>query len=267
MPLRAVLSLEPGQDTLGAIRSLRYLARRDHRAVITYRDTMAKLANERQVLAERREETDRWVARESDRQRELVAVKNRQERILASHRTETQRLTGVAGDLAEREGRLATLLALVGESGGPTSGSGGGLEGRSARDFRGALDRPVAGRVTAEFGPRMDPRYKTRVPHRGLDLAPEVGSDVRAVYGGRVLYAGAFEDLGNLVVVRHPGGVTTLTSGLETLRVAKDDVLGFESVLGRSGETLYFEIRVDQKPEDPRQWLRPQLSRPLPPDS
>jgi septal ring factor EnvC (AmiA/AmiB activator) len=254
-----VLSLEPGRDALGAVRSLRYLARRDHRAVTTYRETMARLSDERRVLAERREEADRWVARERERQRELVGVRKRQESILARHRSESQRLTGLAGDLAERENRLTTLLALVGAGQGT-------LDGRSVRDFRGVLDWPVAGRVTAEFGPRMDPRYRTRVPHRGLDLAPEPESEVRAVYGGRVLYAGAFEDLGNLVVVRHPGGVTTLTSGLETLRVAKDDVLGFESVLGRAGEALYFEIRVDQKPENPRQWLRPQLSRPLPLD-
>jgi septal ring factor EnvC (AmiA/AmiB activator) len=98
------------------------------------------------------------------------------------------------------------------------------------------------------------------VPHRGLDLATEPGAEVRSVYGGRVLYAGAFEDLGNLVVVRHPGGVTTLTSGLQALRVAKDDVLTFGSVVGRASEIVYFEVRVEQRPEDPREWLRPLLS-------
>jgi septal ring factor EnvC (AmiA/AmiB activator) len=28
------------------------------------------------------------------------------------------------------------------------------------------------------------------------------------------------------------------------------------SVLGRAGTTLYFEIRIDNRPEDPERWAR-----------
>jgi septal ring factor EnvC (AmiA/AmiB activator) len=37
-------------------------------------------------------------------------------------------------------------------------------------------------------------------------------------------------------------------------------VLTFGSVVGRASEIVYFEVRVEQRPEDPREWLRPLLS-------
>ena len=255
LPIRAVLSLRADQDLPAAVRSLRYLALRDFRAVATYRATRERLEQERRVLGERREEAASWLSRERERQGQLVALRARQERMLAASLAEARRLAGLAENMTDRESRLSTLLDLMGRG---TSQ----LEGRSARDFKGALEWPVAGRVSAEFGPRLDPRYRTRVPHRGLDLSTSPGAEVRSVYGGRVLYAGAFEDLGNLVVVRHPGGVTTLTSGLQALRVAKDDVLAFGAVVGRASEVVYFEVRVEQRPEDPREWLRPLLPSP-----
>jgi septal ring factor EnvC (AmiA/AmiB activator) len=253
LPIRALLSLRADQDLPAAVRSLRYLALRDFRAVAAYRETRERLELERRVLTTRREEAASWLGRERERQAQLLTLRSRQERLLAANLGEARRLAGLAENLSDRESRLTTLLDLL-------SRGASELEGRSARDFKGALEWPVAARVAAEFGPRLDPRYKTRVPHRGLDLTTEPGAEVRSVYGGRVLYAGAFEDLGNLVVVRHPGGVTTLTSGLQALRVAKDDVLTFGSVVGRASEIVYFEVRVEQRPEDPREWLRPLLS-------
>ena len=50
-------------------------------------------------------------------------------------------------------------------------------------------------RVTAGFGPRLDPRYGTRVPHHGIDLETSPGADVVAVYPGRVVYAAPFLSL------------------------------------------------------------------------
>jgi septal ring factor EnvC (AmiA/AmiB activator) len=259
LPVRALLSLRADGDLPAAVRSLRFLAQRDFRAVASYRENRRRLEAERELLAARREEATRWLGRERERQVALVAARNRQQGLLEANLGEARRIEGLATDLNEREGRLSTLVDLVAQ-GSPE------LAGRSVRDFRGALEWPVDGRVTAEFGPRLDPRYKTRVPHRGIDVTTAPGTEVRAVYGGRVLYAGAFEDLGNLVVLRHPGGVTTLTSGLQALRVAKDDVLTFGAVVGRASEVVYFEVRVEQRPEDPRQWLRPLLRQANPPD-
>ena len=124
------------------------------------------------------------------------------------------------------------------------------------QEFRGLLDWPVKGRITGAFGPRLDPRYRTRVPHNGVDLATGPGSDVVAVYPGRVVFAAAFEGYGPTVVLQHAGKVFTLYAGLLGVTVKRDDLVSLRQPLGRAGETLYFEIRVENRPEDPRHWLR-----------
>jgi murein DD-endopeptidase MepM/ murein hydrolase activator NlpD len=201
-------------------------------------------------LAAEREVARGWFARENDRREQLIALERRKSQMLAGTRLESEQIASAALELGERARKLTSLLdALYGRS-------DAGLAGLPIRDFRGLLDWPVAGRVTAEFGPRVDPRYGTRVPHNGLDLETVPGSEVRAVYPGKVLFAAPFEGLGQMVVVQHAGRVFTLYAGLSELRVRKEDVLGLHAIVGRVGSSLYFEIRVDKSPENPRAWLR-----------
>ncbi len=122
--------------------------------------------------------------------------------------------------------------------------------------FRGVLDWPVKGKVTERFGPRLDPRYRTQVPHNGVDLATAPGADVHVVFPGKVLFAAPFEGYGPTVVVVHPGRVFTLYAGLQEIRVAKEGMVSLGDVVGLASDKLYFEIRVENHPDDPLSWLR-----------
>ena len=131
------------------------------------------------------------------------------------------------------------------------------LGGKPFGEFRGILDWPLKGRVVVPFGPRLDPRYGTKVPHNGVDITPETASDeVRAVFPGKVLFAAPFEGFGTTVVLHHAGRGLTLYGGLVSARVAKDDVVSLGQALGGAGEVVYFELRLDNRPEDPQRWLR-----------
>jgi septal ring factor EnvC (AmiA/AmiB activator) len=123
------------------------------------------------------------------------------------------------------------------------------------QQFRGILDWPAAGKVVERFGPRLDPRYHTQVPHNGVDLETTAGGEVKAVYPGKVLFAAPFEGYGLTVVVHHPGRVLTLYAGLSELRKAKDDMVSLAEIVGLAADRLYFEIRVENHPEDPVSWL------------
>ncbi len=130
------------------------------------------------------------------------------------------------------------------------------LSGRPIQEFRGALDWPVRGRVAQGFGARREPRYGTRVPHNGLELRTEAGQEVRTIYPGRVVFAAPFEGYGPTVVVHHSGRVFTLYAGLDRLRVRQDDILRLGQPVGVAASRLYFEIREENRPVDPRNWLR-----------
>jgi septal ring factor EnvC (AmiA/AmiB activator) len=248
--LRILLSLAPGQEILPAVRQLRYLAQRDATLVAGIEELRARLAVEHRTLDEERQVARGWFARESERRDQLVRLERRKSELLAGARAEGDRIASRTQELGERARRLSGFLdALYGRT-------DLALSGLPIQDFRGVLDWPIRGRVTAGFGPRVDPRYRTRVPHNGLDIETAPGAEVRAVYPGKVLYAAPFEGLGPMVVVQHAGRAFTLYAGLSELRVRRDDVLSLHAVVGLAGSSLYFEIRVENRPEDPVRWLR-----------
>jgi septal ring factor EnvC (AmiA/AmiB activator) len=248
--LRLLLALDPAGDALGGLRLLRYLARRDGAAVEGYTAARDRLLAERERLAARRLEVERWLAAEDRRRGELAAARARQAAMLGQLDAERRRLAAQAGELSERGERLARFLDLL------SGQSGGGPAGVPIQELRGVLDWPLAGEVTAGFGFRLDPRYRTRIPHNGLTLATRRGDAVRAVYPGEVLFAAPFQGYGPTVVVLHPGRVFSLYAGLGELAVAPRQAVTLGEPLGRAADSLYFEMRVGDKPEDPRLWLR-----------
>lgn len=247
--LRLMLSVEPGREPLAAVRWLRYLVRRDARAFRRYTEARRRLADEREELAAWKAEAASWVAREEERRRSLTRLVRRQELVLARLGGERRELAERTAELADRESKLRNFIDFLdGRGDGPPTG-------RSIQGFRGVLDWPVVGRVTQGFGTRRDPRYGTEVPHNGVELAVVAGSEVRAVYPGKVLFASPFRGYGPTVIVHHPGRVFTLYAGLEELSVGRDAVVALGDVLGLSDDSLYFEIRVENRAEDPRSWL------------
>jgi septal ring factor EnvC (AmiA/AmiB activator) len=248
--LRLVLAAEPEADPLAAVRWLRYLVRRDADAFNRFIATRERVGDERALLVARQEEVEGWVEREEERRGELATMARRQELLLARLSGERRDLAARAAELEDREGKLAAFLDLLyGRNAAP-------LSGRPIQDFRGVLDWPVMGRVTAPFGPRLDPRYGTQVPHNGIELAVEPGSEVRAIFPGKVLFASPFRGYGPTVIVHHPGRVFSLYAGLASVRVERDTVVSLGDVVGLASTTLYLEIRVENRPEDPRVWLR-----------
>ncbi len=248
--LRLFLSLDPDVDLLPAIRQLRFLVRRDQMTIERYTATRDRLNARRRQLADERREMALWQEREQERRDALATLRQRQERLLAAVARERRRLAEQARQLQDKERRFARLIESLSE------GLLTPLDGTPIQEFRGALDWPYRGEVTSPFGPRLDPRYRTEVPHNGIDVATPAGAEVRSVFPGQVLYSSLFEGYGSMVVLHHPGRAFTLYAGLAELAVGKGDTLELGTVLGTASEVLYFEIRVDNQPRDPALWLR-----------
>ena len=251
--LRLLLALAPGQEVLPAVRQLRYLARRDGELMKSFHETRATLAAEKTLLDGERQKLEDWVRQEEQRRTALARVRARQAELLARAETERESLETKSGALVERAQKLSNLLAFLYGRSEATNPSGAAIDG-----FRGVLDWPAAGRVTAPFGPKLDPTYGTRVPHHGVDIETSPGDDVRTVFPGTAVFAAPFQGYGPTVVMQHTGRAFTLYAGLGEVRVTPGAVLSLGQVVGVAGDSLYFEIRIDNRPEDPRLWLREQ---------
>ncbi len=248
--LRLLLSVRTRRQLLPAIRAMRYLARRDGKLLARFLDTRAELAFERQELLERQRERELWVDLERERHTELARMRRRQALLLDQLQHQRGQLNARAVRLADKERKLSNLLDfLAGRA--QTS-----LSGQPIHDFRGALDWPARGDLAQGFGDRQDPRYGTLVPHNGIALYTVAGLPVRVIYPGKVVFAAPFQGYGPTVVVQHSGRVFTLYAGLARLGVRQDDILRLGQTVGSAAARLYFEIREENRPVDPLDWLR-----------
>jgi septal ring factor EnvC (AmiA/AmiB activator) len=146
---------------------------------------------------------------------------------------------------------------------GPLVSSAGGNFGGPFAKARGQLPWPVDGRLVARFGSARG--GDSRAKWDGVLIGASEGSSVRAVHGGRVVFADWLRGAGLLVILDHGNGYLSLYGhNQRLLKSAGDIVKAGESIatVGNSGgqdtPALYFAIRQQGRPTDPAQWCRAQ---------
>jgi murein DD-endopeptidase MepM/ murein hydrolase activator NlpD len=115
---------------------------------------------------------------------------------------------------------------------------------------------PINTRITSYYGPRWG-----RI-HEGLDFAAPMGSPIRAVSSGRVVYSGWATGYGYVVIIEHQRGLRTLYAHNSKLLVSVGESVGKGEVISRSGNTgnstgphLHFEVQVNGRPENPLNYI------------
>jgi len=232
-----------------------YLSERDARTLRAYREVDTRLRVERDALA--RERVHLATIHEEGERARVSLARSRAERIRALER--------IQGDLKQRHKALGELESASRELGRLVGRLGGEARGAAldARKFRGLLDWPARGRISAGFGVKVHPRFRTAIPHPGLDIEAEEGSEFRSIFDGRVAFASRLHGYGLVVIVDHGTGVISIYAHASVLLVEEGEQVVRGQLLGRVGDTgslrgpyLYLEIREQGKPVDPVRWLR-----------
>lgn len=239
-------------------------------------DQKAELDKRVKQLAEVRKQRQQALARAnsqySDRNQRLKAREQDQAKFAQVLRTIEQTLARQQAEAAAAAAAARQQAQASASSGGKkpvspgSSGpvvSSGAVYGGPFASARGKLPWPVNGRVVARFGtPRSD---DTRTKWDGVLIGATAGTQVRAVHGGRVVFADWLRGAGLLVILDHGGGYLTLYGHNQSLlKNAGDLVKAGEPIatVGNSGGQqqpgLYFAIRQSGKPSDPALWCRTQ---------
>ncbi|MFV8818250.1 peptidoglycan DD-metalloendopeptidase family protein [Haliea sp. E17] len=124
--------------------------------------------------------------------------------------------------------------------------------------------RPVEkGWISSYYGRRTDPFNGKPAFHNGIDFAGKPGSNILAVAGGVVTWAGDKSGYGNLVEITHEDGfVTRYGHNKETLvnpgdLVRKGEVIAKMGSTGRStGSHVHFEVYKNGRSVDPASYVR-----------
>ena len=124
--------------------------------------------------------------------------------------------------------------------------------------------KPVrAGWLSSQYGFRSDPFTGKRAWHNGLDFAGKEGSDIIAVAGGVVIFAGSRYGYGNTVEIAHGDGLVTRYAHCKEILATVGDVVQKDqpvALLGSSGRStgphVHFEVLQDGKGVSPQKYVQ-----------
>ncbi len=123
--------------------------------------------------------------------------------------------------------------------------------------------KPILGyQEMSQFGRRIDPFNGHLAFHSGVDLAGPANSKIYATADGVVKFTGRQGAYGNMIDVDHGFDITTRYAHLSQILVdegepvKKGQVIGIQGSTGRStGSHLHYEVRYNNQPMDPRNFL------------
>jgi len=122
------------------------------------------------------------------------------------------------------------------------------------------------GKINNEFGFRRNPfGGRSYEFHPGMDIDGERGDLVIAPADGTVTKAGWTGGYGNMVEIDHGGGLTTRYGHMSKIEakvgesITRGQLIGYIGSTGRStGPHLHYELRLNDKPINPRHFLPPE---------
>jgi murein DD-endopeptidase MepM/ murein hydrolase activator NlpD len=214
-------------------------------------------------------ENQRLRAENEQQRQELNALSNRVEAVEDTSRK-----------LAEKSGVVNEQVVLAG-TGGPAvpldANSLAALEGkmnqleRNIKAYESVLRErgytpsvwPVVGKLESGFGGRRNPFGGSSFEfHSGQDIDAATGDPVVAGASGKVTFVGWQNGYGQLVVIDHGGGLTTRYGHLSHIDVEAGQMVERSQFIGRVGSTgrstgphLHYEIRINDQPVNPLQYL------------
>ena len=223
----------------------------------TTRDTIAR---EKKTIAKKEGDVHTAVddlQAQSDQLAELRAAEAAQKAAsLAMRKEKNAKLSSVEGNLALLEQQENQILAESNALSGVITGSSGSGVGT------GDMMWPVNGPVVSPYGYRIHPILGYRKLHTGMDFAVGYGTPIHASDSGTVIYATWMGGYGNVIIVDHGRGISTLYAHQSSLavgtgtRVTRGQVIGSVGSTGFStGPHLHFEVRVNGNPVDPMGYL------------
>lgn len=122
--------------------------------------------------------------------------------------------------------------------------------------------------ITSRYGMRIHPILKTARVHTGTDIAMPTGAYIIAANDGVVIKSMYTTGYGNMVMIDHGGGVSTLYGhGSEIIaqtgqEVKKGDIIMKAGSTGWStGPHLHFEVRINGTAVDSLPYITNQLSK------
>ncbi|HIL82754.1 MAG TPA: hypothetical protein EYG52_04485 [Pseudomonadales bacterium] len=253
--LKVLLNQEDPNEIARMLTYYDYFNQARSRQIESYNLTLLDLDRVTRELAE---ET---VVLESQRralgaqQKSLANVQKEKQMTLKALINQISTTGSALSKLEQDRGRLEQLLDKLQESLANLDAP------RSAQPFagmQGKLLLPVEGRISHRFG---NQRNQGKLRWHGIFIDAAEGESVYAVHYGRVVFSDWLRGFGLLMIISHGEGYMSLYGHNQALFRETGDWVSAGEVIAAVGDSggqdktgLYFEIRIDGKPNNPQNW-------------
>ncbi len=270
--LRLLLNNQNPNQIARDLQYYQYIARSRATWLDTLRENLAALNAISISTREQHNTLASLRAEQAEQKRTLETEQNARKRMLAKISRQLHQQHREISRLQRNETRLSQLVdKLTKMLSQPKSSSlfhndnlpDNRFDGSPFDQLKGKLTLPVRGDITNRFGA---PRPDSTVQWKGLFVKSSSGQAVKAIAAGQVVFADWLRGFGNLLIIDHGKGYMSLYGNNETLYKQVGDVLrGGDTIatVGNSGGNedfgLYFELRHESRPLDPRKWLATKL--------
>lgn len=264
--LRLALSGREPSQTARELHYYGYLSAAQTQLIAALRQTLAQARDIERGLREKGAELAAVESAQRARRSELAREQAARRAVLARVSTRLREQRREVRGLQRDEARLARLVEEIAKllASAPASLRNEALPESSVAErkfasLKGTLRLPAKGDVINRFGsarPGGGPLWK------GLFIRSPAGGEVRAVAGGRVVFAEWLRGFGNLLIIDHGDAYLTIYGNNESLFRQVGDVVRTGELIATTGNSggsqdsgIYFELRHEGRPFDPLRWV------------
>lgn len=233
-----------------------YLSRNTVERLEAFQRSLQDLRQTQARVLVTRAELNDTESRLSKRQQELTASRQEREQTLTALKSEIQSRRSERDDLAEDRKRLEKLLQEVQQA---IASIPSPNESQPFKALRNKLPWPVKGKVVSGFGDRY---ADGKLRRNGMLIQTNVEAQVKAIHYGRVVFANWLRGFGLITIIDHGDGYMTLYGHSSSLFTSPGDWVAAGETIAVAGQTggtespaVYFEVRHNGKPDNPKRWL------------
>jgi septal ring factor EnvC (AmiA/AmiB activator) len=242
--VRVLFSAENYSDALRRYKVFQLVAENDLQLLQAYQRGIEEREERQKDLIEENRTLAKKRGAVEAKKREIEGEKRNKATLLAAIKKERVAYEKAITELKAREKALHSLVQKL-------TAKAAALRRTGFKALQGKLPLPVKGTIFSPTG-----------KEKGIGIKAPEGTEIQAVFNGKVAYAAWFKGYGNLMIIDHGGGYHTVHAHAARLLKKVDDEVKMGDAVALVGSTgsiegsmLYFEIRHHGTALNPLTWL------------
>jgi murein DD-endopeptidase MepM/ murein hydrolase activator NlpD len=250
--LEVLLSATDFKDFLTRYEMVNSIIEQDVDLIASINQDKQDLEMRKSDLEVKKKELENALKQQESMRAQLDEQKAEKKQILASVQNERAAFEKALQELEETSRQLEQMIRQL--QGGSSEALGTGVY---------TWPTPGFTTITSPYGMRYHPILKTRKMHTGVDIGAPMSATIVAADSGKVIHAGWMGGYGQVIVIDHGNGVSTLYAHQSAFLVGNGATVSKGQAIGKVGSTgwstgphLHFEVRINGSYTDPMPYIR-----------